>query len=289
MRRFGLHTSISGGLHFALERGSALGCDTVQIFSHNPRGWHTKPISDEEAKHFREARKRLGIDPVFVHTSYLLNVASPDPSLRKRSLDMLSEEMRRADTIGADYVVLHTGTAHDGMGMERAAKSIIEALEAAGAAAGLLLENTSGKRGDISSKVEDLARLLELTRGLAAGVCIDSCHAFAAGYDLSADEGIGLLGEEVERLIGAEGVRLLHLNDSKSECGSGTDRHEHIGEGRIGSNGLKAFLSINAFAETPAILETPREDDSDDIENLSRARSLEEKKLTRKTKKRHHR
>ncbi len=274
MRRFGLHTSIAGGLHKSLERGGLLGCDAIQIFSHNPRGWRTTPISKDDAELFKELRKSTGITPVAAHASYLLNIASPDVSIRSRSIDMLKEEMLRADLIGADFVVLHTGTAHDGQGLERAAESIKAALGDLDVKTGLLLENTSGKRGDTTSRIPALARLLLLTSGLSTGVCIDSCHAFAAGYDLTSDEGTRELMGEVMEHLGAARVKLLHLNDSRGGCGTGTDRHEHIGKGNIGGKGLSRFLNAEAFKGKPAILETPRDSDDVDMANLKAAREL---------------
>lgn len=274
MRRFGLHTSIAGGLHLALERGSTLGCDAIQIFTHNPRGWRTSAITEEDAALFIKTRKELGITPVAAHASYLLNIASADIAIRSRSIAMLKEELERAETIGADFVVLHTGTAHDEEGLARAAKSIRDALTGMETNCKLLLENTSGKRGDTTSKIAALGDLLRLTAGISSGICIDSCHAFAAGYDLSTDEGAQTLSDEVMEHIGKDMVKLLHLNDSKGQCASGTDRHEHIGKGNIGAKGLASFLESEAFGKTPAILETPRSDDNDDTRNLAAARAL---------------
>ena len=274
MKRFGVHSSIAGGLHLALVRGHELGCEAIQMFSHNPRGWRITPITSEEAGLFIKTRKELGIDPVAVHTSYLLNLASPDAALRQRSIEALTEEMRRAQMIGADFVVLHTGTAHDGKGMERAARSIRQALKGYKGKTRLLLENTSGKRGDITSRMDELGRLLKLTKGAASGVCIDSCHAFAAGYDLSRPKGMKELETEVLELLGPDAVRLLHLNDSKGEMGSGTDRHDHIGKGLIGNAGLRRFLKSKAFRKAHVILETPQKTQKDDKMNLARARAL---------------
>jgi deoxyribonuclease-4 len=274
MNRFGLHTSIAGGLYKALERGKALGCDCIQIFSHNPRGWKTTPITEEDAELFKTTRLETGIGPVAAHASYLLNIASPDTALREKSISMLRQEMLRADTIGAEFVVLHTGTAHDGEGIKRAAVSIKAALEDIETATELLLENTSGKKGDTTSSIESIATLLDLTSDLTGGVCIDSCHAFAAGYDLRNDEGTGVLSDEVMKHLGNDMVKFLHLNDSKGEHASGTDRHEHIGKGVIGNIGLERFLSIDAFRNVPAALETPRTNDEDDLMNLKAARNL---------------
>jgi deoxyribonuclease-4 len=273
-RPIGLHTSIAGGLHKALERAGALGCNTMQIFSHNPRGWKVNEVSDEEVKLFRSLKTELDITPVYIHTSYLLNIASPKDDLRAKSIAMLRFEMQRADIIGAQYVVMHTGTAHDEDGFKRAAASIKEAFREGSFSSGLLLENTSGKRGDIASSVADLEVLLDAAGGLPAGVCIDTCHAYAAGYDLSQTAGVERLASEVQSKLGSDAVKLIHLNDSKGLMDSGTDRHEHIGQGLIGADGLGMFLNHDVFREIPIVLETPRTTDQDDLDNLSRARAL---------------
>jgi len=266
--------SIAGGLHKALERGRAIGCTSIQMFSHNPRGWRASLINPEDAVLFRETRARLDMGPVFIHTSYLINIASPKEELREKSLGMLREEMVRAHAIGAEFVVTHTGTAHDAHGRQRAIKSIRKALGGLDVSSSLLIENTSGKRGDISSRVEDLAEIMDGAAGLVSGVCLDSCHAFAAGYDLSVEEGVESLAAEVVRYLGKSSVKLIHLNDSKGEMGSGTDRHDHLGHGRIGLKGLGFFVKHQVFADSPAILETPKEKEDDDLMNLEILHSL---------------
>jgi deoxyribonuclease-4 len=272
--RLGVHTSIAGGLHLSLERAHALGCTTMQIFSHNPRGWALKPISEEEEALFRRRAFELDISPVYVHVSYLLNIASSDAVLRKRSVEMLIQEMLRADAIGAGYVVLHTGTAHDSDGRNRAVESLTEVFERGPYNAGLLLENTSGKRGDIASSIEELAWLHEGAGGRPAGVCIDTCHAFAAGYDFTARGEVKRIAGECTRLLGSDAVRLVHLNDSKGAAGSGTDRHEHIGRGLIGAEALQTLLRHPVFLGVPVVLETPKHSEEDDPMNLASARSL---------------
>jgi len=274
MRRLGVHTSIAGGLHLSLERAHELGCTTMQIFSHNPRGWATSPIEKSERDAFRRLRGKLDIQPVYAHASYLINIASPDDALRGRSVGLLKEEMKRADTLGIDYVVLHPGTAHEPDGRARAARSIREALGRRRTGAGLLIENTSGKRGDISSRVEDIAHLIEESGGKAAGICIDSCHAFAAGYDIRKAAGVKRLADEITSLIGPGAVKLIHLNDSKGDVGSGMDRHEHIGKGKIGRKGLRQLITHEIFADVPIVLETPKQGDEEDIMNISAVRDL---------------
>jgi deoxyribonuclease-4 len=272
MRRLGVHTSIAGGLHRALLRAHALGCTTAQIFSHNPRGWKARDITPEERMLFNRYRVRLDIAPVYVHASYLINIASPSERLRKKSTAMLMEEMRRAGELGADFVVLHTGSAHDGRGRERAIRSIVEALEGRGRGTGLLIENTSGKKGDIASGISEMAEIVEGAG--VAGICIDTCHAFAAGYDLTTPEERDRLIREIKVLIGLDMVKLIHLNDSRGEMGSGSDRHEHIGRGRIGAEALGLLMLHEGLKGVPVVLETPRESDSEDIENLGRVREM---------------
>jgi len=269
-----VHTSIAGGLHLSLRRAHALGCSTLQIFTHNPRAWSMNPLGAEEKRLFKSLRKKLGLDPVFAHASYLINIASPEGELRDKSLALLEAEMERADEVGADYVVLHTGVAHDPDGKLRAAEGIRRVFGGRAKGAGLLIENTAGRSGDIASSVEDLAWLIERSGGLVAGICLDSCHAFAAGYDLRAKGGAGRLSEEIERRIGAGALKLIHLNDSKGAVGSGRDRHEHIGEGGIGEEALRRFVNHGPFRRVPLILETPRKDDADDARNLAAVRRM---------------
>jgi deoxyribonuclease-4 len=274
MRRLGVHTSIAGGLHLALRRGHELGCTTVQIFSHNPRGWRTRAITQQEVSLFTGLRRELDISPVYVHASYLINIASPSGELWRKSASMLEEEMRRADQIGADFIVLHTGSAHDAEGAHRAAKGIREALGRKKFKAGLLIENTSGKRGDIASGIIEIAGIMEEADGHVCGVCIDSCHAFAAGYDLRKMRGMNRLAHEAEEYIGRHRIKLIHLNDSRGHAGSGTDRHEHIGLGKIGMDALRRFVNHPTFANIPVVLETPKKSDADDVENLKKVREM---------------
>ena len=278
MRRVGVHSSINGGLHRSLERANALGCNTVQIFSHNPRAWGVKSISQEDAAAFRSLRRNLDISPVFIHTSYLINMASKDVLLRRKSIDLLIIEMDRADVIGADYVVLHTGSAagEDESGArERAMETLNQVSQSGKWKAGLLLENTAAERGDISSRVEDLGEIIEGVKGrLISGICFDTCHAYAAGYNIREERGIQTLSEDIERHIGFDKIRLIHLNDSRGDIGSGLDRHEHIGLGRIGKEGLSRFINHTLLRIIPLILETPKKQETDDPANLQKVREM---------------
>ncbi len=249
----------------------------MQIFSHNPRGWHLSKRDPEEFRSFSENRKKYGISPVFVHASYLINLASADVTLGRKSVDMVVNELNIADSLGAEYVVLHTGSASGedpGTARVRAAECLKEISVSGRWKTGLLLENTAGEKGDITSKIEDLTGIIDkVPDGLISGICIDTCHAFSAGYDLRGD-GLYLLLGEIEEYIGFENVRLLHLNDSKGGLGSGIDRHENIGQGKIGLEGFKRLLNHTVFSDIPVILETPRKLEDDDLRNLKIVRNL---------------
>ena len=278
VRKIGVHTSIAGGLHMSLERARELGCNTMQIFSHNPRGWEVKRKGTEEIGAFIETRRKYDISPVCIHTSYLINLASANPSLARRSMDMVVHELDIADSIGAEYVVLHTGSASGedpGIARKRAIACLSDIAQRGEWQAGLLLENTAGERGDVTSRIEDMAEIMEqVPGGLISGVCIDTCHAFSAGYDIGKDEGIQLLLDDIMKYIGGEKTRLLHVNDAKGDLGAGLDRHEHIGQGKIGIRGLRNFLSHHAFSDIPMILETPKKSPDDDLKNLETVRKL---------------
>jgi len=277
-RRLGVHTSIAGGIHLSIERAKALGCSTIQIFSHNPRQWSVNKIPNDIIEKFKELKNAYDITPVYIHTSYLINLAASSNEVLEKSIRLLILEMDLADSFGADYVVLHTGSASNDTGPD-ARRKAIEALNSIASGktwkAGLLLENTAGERGDISSRMEDLAEITNNTSGhLISGVCIDTCHAFAAGYDLTTGDGLSALARETETYIGIEKIKLIHLNDSKKACNSHVDRHEHIGIGGIGSKGLKRLINHPAFRDVPLILETPKKTEDDDPMNLKTVRSF---------------
>lgn len=278
MRRLGVHTSIAGGLHLSLERARGLGCNTVQIFSHNPRTWLIGMIPEDEALRFRELKSAYDIAPVYVHTSYLINLASPSDIVREKSVRLLLRELDIADSLYADYVVLHTGSSsqeREEAGRKRAIEALRRVSKGTGWRAKLLLENTAGERGDISSRMKDLAEIVNNSdASLIGGICLDSCHAFQAGYDLSSKGGIEEMAEEIEKCLGFESVKLIHLNDSKKGFNSRVDRHEHVGSGGIGKEGLKRFINYPAFEDIPLILETPKKSEEDDPRNLRVVKGL---------------
>jgi deoxyribonuclease IV len=211
-RRLGVHTSIAGGVHHSVERANRLGCSTMQIFSHNPRQWFVSGIPEEEVSQFKKLRSLHSIDPVFVHTSYLINLCAVSQDIFEKSLQLLTREMELADALNADYVILHTGSASQESG-DNARKKAIKALKTIIGIgtwnSKLLLENTAGERGDISSQIKDLTEIIQGTGSNSiGGVCLDTCHAFAAGYNLLTEEGLSEFTREIEHYLGTDAVKL---------------------------------------------------------------------------------
>ena len=278
----GVHTSIAGGVSRSIERAAQLGCNTIQIFSHSPRQWKKTRIPAAEVNQFAELRQKYKIRPVFVHASYLINLASLSSVVVKKSIDLLSYEMANADLIGAEYVVLHTGSASgedEKRAREKAAKALQRSINEKGKAS-IILENTAGQRGDITSSIHALADIMDICNSdRIAGICIDTCHAFASGYNIAAREGLNTLVNEIKKYIGIDKLKLIHLNDSKKPLESGVDRHEHIGRGSIGIEGFRNILSDRRIKNVPIILETPKDDEDDDRKNLETVFALLNKSL----------
>lgn len=272
--RVGVHTSIGGGISQSIERAVLLNATTLQIFSHNPRQWRRSAITRGEAERFTILRQKYDMKPVFIHASYLINLASLSDTVLRKSVELLSYELMNADILGAEYVVLHTGSSKEEdkkAVRQRLVKAILKAVGSTPYRASLLLENTAGERGDIASSVRALAEIIDTCKSdRIAGICIDTCHAFSSGYDLSSREGVEKLISEIDEYIGFDKLKLIHLNDSKRPLGSGVDRHEHIGKGFIGLGGFKKILSDRRISKIPLILETPKETELDDKNNLKR-------------------
>lgn len=272
--RVGVHASIAGGISKAVDRAASLSCSTLQIFSHNPRQWRKSSINPEEANRFRLLRLKYDITPVFVHVSYLINLASLSSEILSKSIDLLSYELDNADSIEAEYVVLHTGSAGGqdcGEARARAAKALLKAVGPRQYRASVLLENTAGEKGDITSSITALAEIIDACKSdRIAGICIDTCHAFSSGYDLTSGEGVEKLVGEIKKYIGLDKLKLIHLNDSKKPLGSGVDRHEHIGKGFIGTKGLGNLILDRRVSKVPMVLETPKKDEDDDRRNLNK-------------------
>ena len=278
--KFGAHMSISGGLHKAFGHGERAGCDTIQIFSKNQQQWRAKPLAEQDIALFKAERQRTGFGPIIVHDSYLINLASPSDELWEKSIAAFADELERCAALGIPYLVTHPG-AHTGSGeaagLAREAAALNRLLDAAtGGDVMILLETTAGQGSCLGYRFEQLARLIELTsHAERLGVCVDTCHILAAGYDIRTAEACAATFEEFDRVVGLGRIKAFHLNDSQKELGSRVDRHSHIGAGCVGLEGFRAIVNDPRFAELPMILETPKgEDLAEDIENLAKLREL---------------
>jgi deoxyribonuclease IV len=258
----GAHVSLAGGLPKAIERGADRGCRAIQIFNQPPRRWQPTSHTEEELVAFREAMAASSIEAVLVHAVYLLNCASENPDIRAKSLTSLTHSLRVGEQIGAAGVVLHSGSAKSGDvqgAIGRAGATIREALDESERCP-LQLENTAGAGGTLGRSLDELAQLLAAAGGgERMGLCLDSCHLFASGYDIRAPAGIDRLLLEVEAKVGLGRVRSLHLNDCQTPLGSNRDRHANLGQGQLGEAGCATFLAAPAFADLPCVLETPGE------------------------------
>jgi deoxyribonuclease-4 len=258
----GAHVSPAGGLHRAVERGVERGCRSIQIFNQSPRMWRASAYSDEDAAAFRHAMDDSPVEAVLIHAVYLLNCASDDPDIRAKSLASLTNSLRAGAQVGAAGVILHPGSAKSGdpgEAIARAGETIAEAL-AESENCRLHLENTAGAGGTLGRSIEELARLIEACGGdPRLGLCLDSCHLFASGYDVRTSAGVDQMLTQVDGEVGLERLGSLHLNDSQTPLGANRDRHANIGEGELGERGCAAFLSAPAFDGLPCVLETPGE------------------------------
>lgn len=267
MRYLGAHVSTAGGVHQALLRAKAIGANTCQIFAKNNNQWLAKkPLTDEEIGKFFENKRTCGIEIIFSHAGYLINLASPDQKNSGLSLKSLAQEMERAIALELDFVVLHPG-AHVGGGMkkgiEKIAQNIRNVLEKfPHRRTWLLLETTAGQGTSVGHRFEQLAAILDFVRDIPrVGICLDTCHVFAAGYDFRTPEDYQKIWREFDRTIGFKKLKALHLNDSKQELGSRVDRHQHIGQGKIGPEGFRLLMRDKRLAQIPMVLETPKQDD----------------------------
>ncbi|HEY4812172.1 MAG TPA: deoxyribonuclease IV [Solirubrobacteraceae bacterium] len=279
----GAHVSPAGGLPKAVERGVERGCRAIQIFNQSPRMWKPSVYRDEDVAAFREAMSSSPIDAVLIHAVYLLNCASDDPDIRAKSLTSLTNSLRVGHAIGASGVVLHPGSArtgHVGEAIARAGATIREAL-AESEGCQLHLENTAGAGGTLGRSFDELAQLLESAGSDSRlGVCLDSCHLLASGYDIRTAAGLSKVLREATRKLGRGRVQSLHLNDSQTPLGSNRDRHANIGRGELGEEGCAAFLSAPSLAKLPCILETPGENRSGpSVEEVALAMQLRERGL----------
>ena len=278
----GSHMSIAGGYWKAVESAAKIQCDCVQLFTKNNNQWRAKPISEAEAADFQQSLGKFGISHPLSHASYLINLASPNPDLRLRSIEALVIELERAAILGIPNVVVHPGSFTTGsveLGIEAIIESVQSVLNStAELSTRILLENVAGQGTNIGADFSELARIIdELGDPRRVGVCLDTCHAFAAGYNLAATAGYESMIEEFDQTIGLESLHAIHLNDSKKPLGSRVDRHEHVGRGAIGLVGFQHLLNDPRLNHLPMYLETEKGvDDSGvdwDVINLAAIRS----------------
>jgi deoxyribonuclease-4 len=284
--RIGFHVSIAGGISNSVENAQKVGCTAFQIFSRNPRGWAAKPLSPEDVDLFKRKLASSNIDreSVAVHMPYLPNLSGPPGDFYTKSALTLSEEMQRCATLGIHYLVIHLGS-HMGQGPAQGMNQLTRAIDKAISATAktgnknnvmILLENNAGQKNAIGATFDGLRAILDGLSSYpeAIGVCLDTCHLFASGHDIRSVDGVRSTLDNFNDAVGLGKLKLIHLNDSKGSLGSNLDRHEHIGLGQIGLNGLASFLNDPAARNLPFIMETPIEEKRGDIENMKAAKAL---------------
>jgi len=279
--RFGFHISIAGGFSKVVQRARVCRCQTIQIFSCNPRGWAHTPLNESDVAVFKEAVRKAEIFPVFVHLPYLVNLATRRSGFYIRSLRVLAEDLRRAETLSASYLIMHMGSRLDSAEQEAIntlAVSINRVFREVENQIILLIENTSGQGTQIGWRFEEIGAVIERVENQCRiGVCLDTAHAFGAGYDISSRKGLDATLRELHRFVGLERLFLIHLNDTKVPLGSRKDRHWHIGTGHIGIEGFRNIVNDPRLSHLPGIMETPRKNDHDDLKNMSVIQSLGKK------------
>jgi len=278
MQKIGFHAPIKGGVHNALIVAKDTGCDTVQLFSRNPRGWLAKPLTREDARVFRKTRRQAKISPVLIHCNYLVNLAAADDVMLQKSRTSFREEVERALLLGVDYVVVHPGSARgacEADGIALCAESL--KIACAGLQFGslrILLENTAGQGACIGHRFEHLNEIMRNCSKLPLGVCLDTAHAFTAGYDIREEDGLEALLQRVQKTVKTRNIRAIHFNDSRAPYNSRVDRHWHIGEGHIGADALRRVARHPRLRHAAFILETPYDDPRADLKNLNLLRSF---------------
>jgi deoxyribonuclease-4 len=276
--KIGFHAPIKGGVHNALIVAKDTGCDTVQLFSRNPRGWLAKPLSLEDILLFRKTRGLTRISPVLIHCNYLVNLAAADEILLEKSRLSFREEVERALLLGVDYLVVHPGSARgscEADGIAKCAQSLRLACKRLKLGSlHILLENTAGQGDCIGHRFEHLREIMNACPKLPLGVCFDTAHAFTAGYDIREEDGLEALIEKLRRTVGIRNVRAIHFNDSRAPYNSRVDRHWHIGEGHIGNDALRRIARHPKLKHAAFILETPYDDPRADLRNIEMLRSF---------------
>lgn len=276
--RIGFHAPITGGAHHALIIARDTGCDTVQLFSRNPRGWQAKPLTKADTDLFKKTRRETKISPVLIHCNYLVNLAAADEVILEKSRASFREEIERALLLGVDYLVFHPGSARGALereGIEKCAVSLKIACQGLRLRSlKILLENTAGQGNCIGHRFEHLRAIIDACPKLPLGVCLDTAHAFTAGYDIREPDGLKATIQSIERTVGTKNVLAIHFNDSRAPYNSRVDRHWHIGEGHIGGEAMCRIARHPKLAHAAFILETPYDDPRVDLKNLMMLRSF---------------
>ena len=276
--KLGVHISIAGGIFEAVARARKGGCDCMQIFSRSPRGWQAPALNRDDVKEFIKRRKEAGVAPLVIHSPYLINLASPDKELYKKSVKNCIEELKRADLLEAEYFVTHLGS-HKGAGVEAGVSRFGAALDKIykelNPGVMILLENTAGGGNNMGSTFREINEVMEASRHKKKlGLCFDTCHAFAAGYDIGHKKGLEDTLFEIDSLMGLDKLRVIHLNDSKGGLGSHLDRHEYVGGGKIGTSGFKVILGHPRLKKTAYIIETPKKGPNSDPLSIKKIRKI---------------
>lgn len=280
MKLLGAHMSIAGGVEKALVRGAEVGCAAIQIFTKNNNQWKASPLAASDISEFRKMQQETGIEHVMAHDSYLINLASPNPDLYDRSVAAFDEELDRCAALGIPYLIAHPG-AHVGSGLEEGIERIASALNRllprrSKRKTSVLLETTAGQGSSIGHRFEHLRDIIDrLDAPDSVGVCVDTCHVFAAGYDLRKKKSYEAVWREFDTVVGLEKIRAFHLNDCKKDLGCRVDRHEHIGQGFLGEQAFGWLMNDRRFDGIPMVLETPKgKDHAEDRMNLAVLRGL---------------
>ncbi len=276
--KLGAHISIAGGVFEAVDRARRCSCDCMQIFSRSPRGWQAPELSKNDVKEFKRRRKEAGITPLVIHSPYLINLASPDKELYEKSLKSCIEELKRADLLGAEYFVTHLGShkgAGVGAGVSRFGAALDKIYKELNPGVMILLENTAGGGNNLGGTFREINEVMKASRHKKRlGLCFDTCHAYAAGYDIGHKNGLEDTLFEIDSLMGLDKLRVIHLNDSKGDLGSHLDRHEHIGEGKIGISGFKVILGHPRLEKPAYIIETPKKGPDSDLLSIKKIRKI---------------
>lgn len=276
--RLGVHTSVAGGVEMAAQRACELGATALQIFSSSPRQWRAAPVPEASCREMRRLRAAYDLSPLVIHDNYLINLAAAKPEVHEKSMVAFRGELERAIAIGAEYLVMHPGSSTGG-DHDEAKRRLVESIRtcAEGLEWGnltLLIENTAGGGSHLGGSFEEVAELIDGLEGLPVGACIDTCHTWVAGYDLVSLDGYEQTVRNLDATVGLDHVAVFHVNDAKAECGSRLDRHEHIGQGKLGAEFFARLLRDPRFAGKAFIAETPVDEEGDDRRNLDRLRSL---------------